>query len=46
MANPSLGTQTIDLRIHTQGILFVPKHPNVYVEKEILHMQTPDIANI
>lgn len=46
MANPSLGTQTIDLHTHTKGAILVHKHPNVYVEKEILHMHTPDIAII
>lgn len=46
MTNLSLGTQTIDLHIHTKGAILVPKHPNVYVDKEILHMHTPDIAVI
>lgn len=46
MANPSLSTQTIDLQIHTKGAILVPKHPNVYVEKEILHTHTLDIAII
>lgn len=44
MANPSLATQTIDLHTHTKGAILVPKHLNVYMEKEILHMHTSVIA--